>query len=272
MPTPSPGSTSVDHLTPRSLSSWPGIGHTWPSLRFESRPRGRRSSVGLTKTLSQQVLVSHAAKIATGYPPDIRTQYVTAVQTLRLPYWDWASDPTLPPAVYAVKITVRAPEGIVDVPNPLASYHFQRPAVEAGFGGFLAKFTQTIRCLGEGGMLSNVTASNERMTAAAQDITGSVVCHLLPGATIGEEGRRTTYKLRVICAIGRRLTWDSTISSRGPNLPTAPARASPTLNSPTTSSTHWPSAMEPCQTSTGRPSTPCCTSLPLRSSAQRAPR
>ncbi|KAK3901105.1 hypothetical protein C8A05DRAFT_16668 [Staphylotrichum tortipilum] len=121
-----------------------------------------------------QVLVSHAAKIAVGYPPDIRTQYVTAVQTLRLPYWDWASDPTLPPAVYASKFTVRAPGGIVDVPNPLAGYQFQRPAVKAGFGGFLATFPQTIRCLGEGGMLSNITASNERMTAAAQDITGSV--------------------------------------------------------------------------------------------------
>ncbi len=137
----------------------------------------------------QQVLVSHAAKIATGYAPDIRTQYLTAVQTLRLPYWDWASDPTLPPAVYAANITVRAPGGMVNVPNPLASYHFQRPEIKAGFGGFLATFPQTIRCLGEGGMLSNVTASNERMTAAAQDITGSVVCDLLGVATTGEGGQ-----------------------------------------------------------------------------------
>lgn len=101
---------------------------------------------------------------------------MAAAQTLRQPYWDWASDPTLPPAVYAVNVTVRAPCGILEIPNPLRGYQFKRPAVESSFGGFLATRTQTIRCLGDGDIISNITASNAGMISAAQDLTGDVVC------------------------------------------------------------------------------------------------
>lgn len=121
-------------------------------------------------------MVSHAARIAAEYPLDLQPQYVAAAQTLRQPYWDWASDPTLPPAVYAVNVTVRAPCGILEIPNPLRGYQFKRPAVESSFGGFLATRTQTIRCLGDGDIISNITASNAGMISAAQDLTGDVVC------------------------------------------------------------------------------------------------
>jgi tyrosinase len=101
---------------------------------------------------------------------------VAAVQTLRHPYWDWAVDPTLPPAVSAVNVTVRAPCGVVEIPNPLSGYRFKRPSVESSFGGFLATRPQTIRCIGEGGTLSNITASNENLLSAAEDLTSDVVC------------------------------------------------------------------------------------------------
>ncbi|KAG7286186.1 hypothetical protein NEMBOFW57_008492 [Staphylotrichum longicolle] len=69
-------------------------------------------------------------RIAAEYPPDLQPEYVAAAQTLRQPYWDWASDPTLPPALYTVNVTVRAPCGILEIPNPLRGYEFKRPAYD----------------------------------------------------------------------------------------------------------------------------------------------
>jgi hypothetical protein len=141
-------------------------------------------------------------RLAGEYPPDLQPEYVAAAQTLRQPYWDWASDPTLPPAVYAINATVRAPCGIVEITNPLRGYNFQRPSVESAFGGFLATRTQTVRCLGEGDMLSNITASNVGMASVADDLTSYVVCQ--PRSPIMSRDRDTARTIR-------RLTRDSTI-------------------------------------------------------------
>jgi tyrosinase len=99
---------------------------------------------------------------------------VVAAQTLRQHYWNWASDPILPPAVDGINATARAPRGIVEIASPLRP-NFQRPSVESAFGGFLATRTQTIRCLGERDMLSNITASNIGMASVADDLTSYVV-------------------------------------------------------------------------------------------------
>jgi hypothetical protein len=72
----------------------------------------------------QQVLVSHAVRIAAEYPPDLQPEYVAAAQSLRQPYWDWASDSTIPPAAYAVNVTVspvrrdRNPQSLVRLSFP----------------------------------------------------------------------------------------------------------------------------------------------------------
>jgi hypothetical protein len=81
----------------------------------------------------------------------------------------------LPPAVYDVDVTVRAPCGLVNISNPLYGYRFKRPAVESTFGGFLATHPETIRCLADGTMLSNITLSNEQMNYVAEDLTSEVV-------------------------------------------------------------------------------------------------
>jgi hypothetical protein len=64
---------------------------------------------------------------------------------------------------------------VVDIPNPLRGYRFQRPWVESDFGGFLASYAQTIRCLGDKHTLSNITASNNGMLSVADDLTSYVV-------------------------------------------------------------------------------------------------
>ncbi|SPQ26986.1 89e97d41-eaa9-4e25-a73e-00cbc5ef496e [Thermothielavioides terrestris] len=124
--------------------------------------------------LYEQVLVFHAVRIAGQYPPDLLPEYVAAAQTLRHHYWDRASDPTLPPAICESTVTVRAPCGISEIANPLYSYLSQRPAVESGFGGFLATRPHTIRCLGDGSTPSSVTDSNTHMSSIAEDLTSEV--------------------------------------------------------------------------------------------------
>ncbi|KAK4103225.1 Di-copper centre-containing protein [Parathielavia hyrcaniae] len=143
---------------------------TYASRRASTEPvtRGTANSSSL-----QQVLVSHAVRIASQYPPDLQRQYVAAAQTLRQPYWDWTVDPTLPSAVYAVNVTVRAPRGVVEIPNPLSGYRFKRPSVELSFGGFLTTYPQTNRCLAKN-ILDNIPASNENMLSTAEDLNSAV--------------------------------------------------------------------------------------------------
>jgi hypothetical protein len=200
----------------------------------------------------QQVLVSHAVRIAAEYPPDLQPEYVAAAQSLRQPYWDWASDSTIPPAAYAVNVTVRAPCGVIEIPNPLCGYRFQQVPVESTFGGFLATYPQTIRCLGEGCMLSNITASNKAMTLAAEDLTSDVVCH--PSRS---RPKRVDEPI-MPCELWRRLTGDSMISLPGQSPLTALAGAFRVSNFPTIWFMHCQYATGPFRTSTGRLSTPCC--------------
>ncbi|KAJ4293812.1 hypothetical protein N0V88_005325 [Collariella sp. IMI 366227] len=112
--------------------------------------------------------------IATRYTSDLQPEYVAAAQTLRQPYWDWAAEPTLPPAVNYAHVTVRGPRGLVEMANPLYTYRFQRPAVELGFGGALAEYTETIRCVSCEEPISNFTKANEQLWAVEEDLTSEV--------------------------------------------------------------------------------------------------
>ncbi|KAK4179427.1 putative tyrosinase [Triangularia setosa] len=124
--------------------------------------------------LYEQLLVARAVEIASRYPPDMLPEYMAAAESLRQPYWDWAMNPTLPPAATRINMTVRAPEGLKTIPNPLYSYVYQRPEVQQGFGGWLTSRPQTFRCLGSGGVLNNATESNDGLLLSARDLTGSV--------------------------------------------------------------------------------------------------
>ncbi|KAK0672032.1 hypothetical protein QBC41DRAFT_38689 [Cercophora samala] len=124
--------------------------------------------------LFEQILVARAVEIASRYPPDMLPEYMAAAESLRQPYWDWAMNPTLPPAATRINMTVRAPEGLRVIPNPLYTYRFQRLDVQKGFGGQLTQYPQTIRCPGSGGVLNNATESNTLLLLSARDLTGSV--------------------------------------------------------------------------------------------------
>ncbi|KAL0467683.1 hypothetical protein QR685DRAFT_366309 [Neurospora intermedia] len=121
--------------------------------------------------LFEQTLVSHALAIASRYPPSLLPAYTDAARTLRLPFWDWASDPSLPYAAMNDSIKVGntpnsslaslsppntngtgggsgAPSGAVGVQvrNPLYSYRFQEGSVMYQFDDTLGLYPQTLRC------------------------------------------------------------------------------------------------------------------------------
>ncbi|ODA82450.1 hypothetical protein RJ55_00957 [Drechmeria coniospora] len=99
--------------------------------------------------LYEQALVMNAKRIALQYPQSVRAQYVAAANRLRAPYWDWASNPTVPPATVPERVTIMIPDGnrnrVVPraVRNPLTNYKV--PDAARQFDGF-QNLQQTTRC------------------------------------------------------------------------------------------------------------------------------
>lgn len=86
----------------------------------------------------QQELVRHARRIAGTYPARYRESYRQAADQLRVPFWDWASDQTVPAATVAARVTVNTPSGqalrSTEIENPLATYRFPRNVLNGQFG------------------------------------------------------------------------------------------------------------------------------------------
>ncbi|KAK2758458.1 hypothetical protein FQN53_008206 [Emmonsiellopsis sp. PD_33] len=101
----------------------------------------------------EQKIWGHAQRIANEYPPALRGMYQRAAETLRIPYWDWASDPELPRSVITPELNINTSDGIRTVPNPLYNYTFN-PTVEAGFpeGDPLLAFKTSVRNPDENGV------------------------------------------------------------------------------------------------------------------------
>lgn len=96
----------------------------------------------------QQILWNYAQQIAATYPSYQRSQYQAAATTLRIPYWDWALNATMPDPVNSPMITVNTPHGITNIANPLYSYTFHPQPSAADFpasDGPIAKYHSTLR-------------------------------------------------------------------------------------------------------------------------------
>ncbi|KAH7635211.1 hypothetical protein B0T09DRAFT_253998 [Sordaria sp. MPI-SDFR-AT-0083] len=90
--------------------------------------------------LFEQTLVTHALSIASRYPPSFQAAYTDAARTLRLPFWDWASDPSLPIAVMNDTIKVS------NTPNSSLS-SLSPPNTNGTGGGSGAPSGATERCV-----------------------------------------------------------------------------------------------------------------------------
>ena len=58
------------------------------------------------------------------YPDSVKSKYEFAAANLRMPYWDWALNSTLPDIVSQPSIKVKTPNGSQIISNPLFNYTF----------------------------------------------------------------------------------------------------------------------------------------------------
>jgi tyrosinase len=81
--------------------------------------------------LFEQVLHDRAVDIANEYPEgEARQNALKIAHKVRLPFWDWALDPTddqgaMPASLRRISVTITLPDGTKSViPNPLYQYNF----------------------------------------------------------------------------------------------------------------------------------------------------
>ena len=102
-----------------------GIVLTYHSLRYV----GSFWNHDLTIDMFQQIIYNNAQQIAGTYPSATIAQYQAAATTLRIPYWDWARNATMPDVTNQPKITINTPTGSQLIDNPLYTYTFHpRPS------------------------------------------------------------------------------------------------------------------------------------------------
>ncbi|KAJ3577361.1 hypothetical protein NPX13_g3208 [Xylaria arbuscula] len=86
--------------------------------------------------LYEQLLSTEVQRLALEYTGDEASAYRAASEELRLPFWDWASDSSLPPSTTRENITVNGPDGKIELHNPLYNYRWQTyPMNETQFPG-----------------------------------------------------------------------------------------------------------------------------------------
>lgn len=125
--------------------------------------------------------MQQAQAIAQKYPSSTKATYVDAARTLRIPYWDWAADPSLPPSTTARTISVTTPTGKKTINNPLYSYKFQKfPFTYTNFGGTLGRYPETIRCPSStsSSATPRFNVVNSNLARDASYLKNSVVCTL----------------------------------------------------------------------------------------------
>ncbi|KAI0925031.1 hypothetical protein AcW2_005732 [Taiwanofungus camphoratus] len=83
--------------------------------------------------LFEQELYDCAAEIAKEYQS---SEWIMAAANLRAPYWDWASDISLPGEVTSETVIIITPGGQKEIKNPLAQYLFHSDDPTDTFGDF----------------------------------------------------------------------------------------------------------------------------------------
>ena len=129
-------------------------------------------------TSHQRVIFSHAQRIASQYVGSDRDEYRLAAQTLRLPYWDWANNATLPRAVTAPSLAINLPNvGTTNIRNPFYAYSFRNfpfgryPGMTGDMGGY----SESKRCADVNSGVSNFTECQVDLAQRAGALREAVV-------------------------------------------------------------------------------------------------
>lgn len=119
--------------------------------------------------LFEQILWTNAQDIATTYPEAQQAEYKAAATSLRVPYWDWALNSTIPDFINDPTISINTPLGIQTVENPLYNYTFHPHPSEAEFPPSkpLSKYGSTVRYPSASGE-SQPGLANQKLQANAR--------------------------------------------------------------------------------------------------------
>ena len=97
--------------------------------------------------LFEQTLWGYAQTIAAGYPASNKAVYQAAAITMRIPYWDWSVNATMPDLVNQPNITITTATGAKSISNPLYTYTFHPLPSSPAFprGNALSSYPNTAR-------------------------------------------------------------------------------------------------------------------------------
>ena len=127
-------SSSGDTAPTRPSSSSPGTGLISPYSRYASTA----SSTYCRLTHAQQALYSAVQEVAQKFPQNVRSRYVEAAKSLRLPYFDWAvrvraGADSLPSSIAQQTIRIVDTDGQrKSIENPLYSFNISQIHADKG--------------------------------------------------------------------------------------------------------------------------------------------
>ncbi|KAI0022884.1 Di-copper centre-containing protein [Xylariomycetidae sp. FL0641] len=141
--------------------------------------------------LYEQLLGDEVQRLACEYTGDKAPAYQYAADIFRLPYWDWASDASLPRASTAENITVNGPAGELTMHNPLFNYRWQSyPLNQTEFPGSGAWGPTTTRGGGSG---FDPYYVNDNLTSAYDSIRDSVYRTFVASTTYDQMATMANY-------------------------------------------------------------------------------
>ncbi|KAF3916622.1 Tyrosinase [Dactylellina cionopaga] len=119
--------------------------------------------------LYEQILWQHAQAVVNEFPAPKKAAYQAILPTFRMPYWDWATNATVPREIgEMVTIQVDSPKGKQNIANPLYSYKFTDVKAFSDVFGPLSNATETVRNPQEinGRLVSDVGPLNKVMESS----------------------------------------------------------------------------------------------------------
>ncbi|OWP06274.1 hypothetical protein B2J93_2512 [Marssonina coronariae] len=149
--------------------------------------------------LYEEMIGALVQDIAQTYPAATLSVYQTAADNFRIPYWDWASVPTMPAVVNQPTVQITTPAGVKNVTNPTFRYVFHEfplnpsyfPSDQTAAGdAWLSKYPYTIRGAQNYGDLSGPGKANAVLQNS--NLKSATWYALVKHATFNEFGTTAT--------------------------------------------------------------------------------